>query len=293
MALKSQLFRGDAKLEAAAVAAPAHIVPGASGDHVRKIQIALNLVDNAGLDTDGIYGPRTADAVLAYKQKRQIINRSYQSQADNIVGVMTMAALDAEVAASEGGSDGDTPLTSQGPDGACDVAEAQGARGAADLQPASPQTVAAALALVPKVRLVIKGTRRLLTAASPFVQPNVKLTIPTGAVHILARKGIGLLIDIFSLDKHKNPVPGFENIRRVYKNMDVAFNRSFETDPLIAPVLFVANTHISMEVDLAYTAAGGAFLSSRDKLKGLGDPTNQIYVCNNLLTESELQQISV
>jgi Domain of unknown function (DUF1906) len=97
MALKSQLFRGDAKLEAAAVAAPAHIVPGASGDHVRKIQIALNLVDNAGLDTDGIYGPRTADAVLAYKQKRQIINRSYESQADNIVGVMTMAALDQEV----------------------------------------------------------------------------------------------------------------------------------------------------------------------------------------------------
>jgi Domain of unknown function (DUF1906) len=97
MALKSQLFRGDAKLEAAAVAAPAHIAPGASGDHVRKIQIALNLVDDAGLTPDGIYGPRTADSVLAYKQKRQIINRSYESQADNIVGVMTMAALDQEV----------------------------------------------------------------------------------------------------------------------------------------------------------------------------------------------------
>jgi hypothetical protein len=97
MALRSQLFRGDAKLEAAAVSAPAHIVPGATGDHVRKIQAALSLVDDAGLTPDGNYGPRTADAVLASKQKRQIINRSYQSQADNIVGVMTMAALDQEV----------------------------------------------------------------------------------------------------------------------------------------------------------------------------------------------------
>src|SRR5450432_503753 len=148
MALKSQLFRGDGKLEAAAISAPAHIVPGASGDHVRKIQIALNLVDNAGTDTDGIYGPRTADAVLAYKQKRQIINRSYQFQADNIVGVMTMAALDAEVAASEGGSEGVAPVTSQAHGGACDVAEAKGPKrssGAADLQPASPQMVAEAV----------------------------------------------------------------------------------------------------------------------------------------------------
>jgi hypothetical protein len=39
--------------------------------------------------------------VLAYKKKRNIINRSYQTQADNIVGKMTIAALDKEVFAKE------------------------------------------------------------------------------------------------------------------------------------------------------------------------------------------------
>ena len=103
MALTSALFRGDAKLEAAAVSDPAHIVPGARGDHVKKIQVALNLLDNAGLSTDGIYGSGTANAVLAYKRKRNIINTAYQNQADNIVGKMTIASLDREVLAKENG----------------------------------------------------------------------------------------------------------------------------------------------------------------------------------------------
>ncbi|HEY7425978.1 MAG TPA: hypothetical protein VH682_17240 [Gemmataceae bacterium] len=42
----------------------------------------------------GHYGLRTAAAVLAYKQAFQIINRRYQTQADNIVGRMTIASLD-------------------------------------------------------------------------------------------------------------------------------------------------------------------------------------------------------
>ena len=41
MALQSKLFRGDAKLEAAATLDVAHIARGAKGDHVRKIQQAL------------------------------------------------------------------------------------------------------------------------------------------------------------------------------------------------------------------------------------------------------------
>jgi peptidoglycan hydrolase-like protein with peptidoglycan-binding domain len=97
MPLQSRLFRGDAKLEAAAVSDPAHIMPGTSGDHVRKIQLALNRLDGADLDPDGRYGQATADAVLAYKRKRNIVNRSYQTQADNIVGKMTIAALDREL----------------------------------------------------------------------------------------------------------------------------------------------------------------------------------------------------
>ena len=79
MSLQSQLFRGDAKLEAAAVSDPAHILQGANGDHVHKIQLALIQLDGAAIDPDGEYGPATAAAVLAYKRKRNIINRSYQT----------------------------------------------------------------------------------------------------------------------------------------------------------------------------------------------------------------------
>src|SRR5215467_9669172 len=98
MPLQSQLFRGDPKLEAAAVSDPAHIMHGASGAHVYKIQSALILLDGAAISADEmqatVYGDSTACAVLAYKQKRNIINRSYQTRADNTVGKMTMASLD-------------------------------------------------------------------------------------------------------------------------------------------------------------------------------------------------------
>lgn len=43
------------------------------------------------------YGPSTAAAVLTYKKKRAIINRSYQNAEDNIVGKMTIASLDKEL----------------------------------------------------------------------------------------------------------------------------------------------------------------------------------------------------
>lgn len=97
MVLRSQLFTGDSKLEAAAVSDPSHIEPGASGEYVKKIQMALNQIDDAGLRLDGSYGPATAAAVLAYKRKRNIVNRNYESEADNIVGKMTIAALDADL----------------------------------------------------------------------------------------------------------------------------------------------------------------------------------------------------
>jgi peptidoglycan hydrolase-like protein with peptidoglycan-binding domain len=101
MPLQSALFKGDQKLEAAAVSDPAHIMLGAKGEDVRKIQIALIQLDGAKIDADGQYGPATAAAVLAYKTKRNIINPSYQTQADNIVGKMTMASLDSEMLALE------------------------------------------------------------------------------------------------------------------------------------------------------------------------------------------------
>jgi hypothetical protein len=99
--LQSKLFRADPNLEAAAVSDPAHIVPGASGAHVGKLQMALVVLDSAVISPDEMqrttYGPSTAGAVLTYKQKRSIVNKSYQTQADNIVGKMTMARLDADM----------------------------------------------------------------------------------------------------------------------------------------------------------------------------------------------------
>ena len=77
------------------------------GDHVAKIQHALLVLGDVGIEPsereDKRYGPSTASAVLSYKKKRQIINQSYQAQADNIVGIMTMAALDKEMVQSENG----------------------------------------------------------------------------------------------------------------------------------------------------------------------------------------------
>ena len=66
-----------------------------------KIQVALNALDAAGLSADGAYGPGTAAAVLAYKRKRNIINTTYETQVDNVVGKMTVSSLDREMFAKE------------------------------------------------------------------------------------------------------------------------------------------------------------------------------------------------
>ena len=106
MALFSRLFRGVPALEACLVHDSAHITLGTVGPHVPKIQKALMMIDRVVVDADEVegmrYGDSTAAAVLAYKQTRNIINRSYQTQADNIVGKMTIQALDKEMSAAEG-----------------------------------------------------------------------------------------------------------------------------------------------------------------------------------------------
>jgi peptidoglycan hydrolase-like protein with peptidoglycan-binding domain len=105
LALISRLFRSDSKLEACAVSDQAHILQGAAGEHVSKIQAALLIVNGSRIDskelTVKLYGASTAAAVLAYKRKRRIINLAYQTQADGIVGKMTIAALDREIAQYE------------------------------------------------------------------------------------------------------------------------------------------------------------------------------------------------
>lgn len=99
--LLSELFGGDPVFEACAVRDEAHIVPGSRGPHVTKIQHALAGIDGARFDpmelNTGHYGPTTTAGVLAYKIRCGIINRAYQTQADNIVGKMTIARLDADM----------------------------------------------------------------------------------------------------------------------------------------------------------------------------------------------------
>ena len=105
MTLRSHLFRGDRALEACLVQDSAHVTSGARGPHVAKIQATLIDVDEAVIDKDELdrasYGPSTAAAVLAYKRKRNIINRAYQSSADDIVGKMTIKAMDDELVAKQ------------------------------------------------------------------------------------------------------------------------------------------------------------------------------------------------
>ncbi len=65
------------------------------------MQHALELIGDLKIDRQELlqqdYGPSTAKAVLNFKQRRAIINRAYQTTADNIVGRMTIAQLDEEM----------------------------------------------------------------------------------------------------------------------------------------------------------------------------------------------------
>jgi hypothetical protein len=89
-------------LEACLISDPAHVTPGSVGAHVAKIQFALTVMGLGVISADEIsgqrYGTSTAQAVLGFKRARNIINKAYQSTADNIVGKMTIAALDKEMA---------------------------------------------------------------------------------------------------------------------------------------------------------------------------------------------------
>ena len=101
MPLQAFQFAGDSKLEASLIEDRAHILEGAQGEHVAKIQAAIMLLDNVQIDQGELdrsfYGPSTSRAVLSYKSKRKIINFSYQNTADAIVGKMTIKTLDDEL----------------------------------------------------------------------------------------------------------------------------------------------------------------------------------------------------
>jgi peptidoglycan hydrolase-like protein with peptidoglycan-binding domain len=108
--LQSQAFRSIKRLQACLVDDAAHVAPGAKGDHVARIQQALTVLGHVPrsawsfFETEalgGFYGPTTAGVVLHYKRKHKIVNYAYQTQADDIVGKMTIRALDDEMVAYE------------------------------------------------------------------------------------------------------------------------------------------------------------------------------------------------
>jgi hypothetical protein len=97
------------KLERCAVRDADHVPPGSVGDHVKRIQIALNQLSKVFLAIDGIYGPKTAAAVVAFKEGQfPPLRQPGQSIADNIVGIKTVKALDKQMKDFE---DAPQPLT--------------------------------------------------------------------------------------------------------------------------------------------------------------------------------------
>src|SRR5215472_1929069 len=101
MALSSLWFSGNDRLRLCSSSDAAHVKIGDRGDHVLLIQGALALVDGLAVDpsenTTACYGPSTAAAVLSYKSRRNIVNRSYETAPDDIVGRMTISALDDDI----------------------------------------------------------------------------------------------------------------------------------------------------------------------------------------------------
>ena len=113
--LKCQLFQTPQavrdRLERCLVNDSDHITQGSTGEHVRKIQIALNRLskgpgrENFNLKENAIHSPETAAAVKKYKDapNRRIL-QPWQTSADNIVGKRTIKSLDDEMEILEHGS---------------------------------------------------------------------------------------------------------------------------------------------------------------------------------------------
>lgn len=105
MSLQSGFFRGNARLQKCLVSDPDHVTIGSRGAHVTLLQSALSFLEGLNIadqeQTDQLYGPSTANAVLSFKTKRNIVNRAYQTKPDSIVGRMTMQSLDTEMRAPE------------------------------------------------------------------------------------------------------------------------------------------------------------------------------------------------
>jgi hypothetical protein len=103
--LQSRFFKGDPRLEACLVKDSAHILRPQTGDHVAMVHQAIVIFEGDVIDDGDVrsrtYGTSTANAVKEYKRKREIINKTYQKSADDIVGKMTIDRLDRDLLSRE------------------------------------------------------------------------------------------------------------------------------------------------------------------------------------------------
>ena len=242
---------------------------------VRAIQNGLNDVEieDGGPDpllaVDGIAGRLTCAAILKYQQ-------SHVPVTDGRVdpGGPTLSALNGE------GSDSRRAKSSG----------TQARRHRRLKLPPNTQLVEEIELLVPKVRRVIAKTQFIVASAEPLV--TSKGVNPNGPFNETAKRGVHLLNASFSLSRFRDPLPAYRGIRRVFFNMNVALNRSFATDPLVAAVLFVSNTDVKEDdVNLAYTSAGGAFAKSDETFEDNVTLVNRIYLCNSLIQKEEITRI--
>ncbi|MBI3409429.1 MAG: hypothetical protein HY040_13895 [Planctomycetes bacterium] len=222
MPLFSQILKDDPALQACLVRDQAHVVPGVKGSHVAKIQKALLLLEQSNIQLielqTKLYGPTTTEAVLAYKRKRRIINFSYQTTADNIVGKMTIARLDEDLLDMErrvtpdhsdcGGGSG-------GGSGGGASAAGPAAVGPAAVGPAAARPAAGLVARGPGVRLQNARLSILFqeTAAAEELGGGFKLGVQlfARARELMAPHGIAFSDGLF-LDFVGTRVPDFENV---------------------------------------------------------------------------------
>jgi hypothetical protein len=250
-------------------------------DDVRLIQSALNdiEVEDGGPDpllaVDGIAGTLTKSAIARF----QLPHIGFADSRVDPNGP-TLRALDAERGKPDDG--GDVPV-------AATSGKKPGGKKPAFVP--NPKLVATAVALMPEIRTLIRAANFRLAVVEPFVSSG-KQKLPEGPFLAAARENLKLLQIVFSFFAFPHARPVFENLRTGFRNIDVALNRSFETAPLIAPVLFVPNPVPSEEAkDDAYTTMGGAFFTPEAKISGLGVPANRIYLCEGFGNSIHTRQL--
>jgi len=140
---------------------------GDRNDYVRQIQTCLNRVTNAGLNTDGIFGPLTNTAVINFQRSRNL-------NPDGLVGPLTWAAL-VNACGNAGGGGAAPPPSTNMPDFP-GVTLRQGDRGE------SVRQVQTCLNRVNSAGLNTDGVFGPLTLAAVIFHQQANNLVPDGVV---------------------------------------------------------------------------------------------------------------